>query len=167
MNVLYPVQRARIDRVGLLNDFSLSNILRAGAGLNSSRCVRGATCAILEDLNPPSSASPKDGACGLMACTPKRVHSTFRRARDRNAALQRMWDLLLQAQLRAANEPSLCMWLPSFISLICWKVYTATIQLYCWSPCSFGEGSRGVPFLTNTVLYPCRMLAKRAAIAVG
>ena len=165
MNVLYPVQRARIDRVGLLNDFSLSNILQAGAGLNSSRCVRGATCAKLPSSRIWTFWRNKDGACGLMACTPKRVHSTFRRARDRNAALQRMWDLLLQAQLRAANEPSLCMWLPSFISLIWWKVYTATI--YCWSPCSFGEGSRGVPFLTNTVLYPCRMLAKRAAIAVG
>ena len=32
IKVLYPVQRATIDRVGLLKDLSLSNILRAGAG---------------------------------------------------------------------------------------------------------------------------------------
>ena len=40
-------------------------------------------------------------------------------------------------------------------------------QWYCCSPCTFGGVSVGVPFLTKTVLYPLRMFAKRAAIAVG
>ena len=58
-----------------------------------------------------------------MACIPKRVDSTLRKAKDRNVALQRIWDLLLHEQLKAANEPkSMHVGLPSFISLICWKV---------------------------------------------
>ena len=105
------------------------------------------------------------GACGLMACIPKRVASTFRRAKDRSAALQRIYDLLSQVQLTAANEPSLCMWLPSFLlgSVGRYKQppYSGVAAAYA----HFAECQWGSPSQLRKVLYPFFILAKRAAIA--